>query len=354
MKESQTLQPLLTVARPPQSVYARQFIFTKGNEKKLTYRFVLGTEQELWDHFIQKGNRTICEVIDARKPCHLYIDIDVDLKKTPGIKVRECWEAVRPVIDGHFQTLYEETPDYIIMDSSSQTKGSLHAVVKLKGRLFTNASHCGAYMRVLKQYIEVVRPELQGAYQFFDLGIYTRNRLFRMLGNTKAGQDRYLTTGDPFTFEAWQAARVCPVEADGELIVTLEPDHTPAKFSSGSTVGSTVIVGWVPSCVKGEIHDHLCEAVGPIQRMVCTGENMKVICNTSNRNCIFLKKRHKSNVLYIVVDLIQRCYHVKCHSAHCKKKRGKRIFFDARLSKIIDDWMSVEVSSRLQVPGESV
>lgn len=350
VKESKSLHSLLSVVRPPESVYARQYVYTAHGLKKLSYSFIAATEHELWEQYIQKGTLTICEVIDSKKPCHLYIDIDVNLKETPGINVYDCWKAVQPVISGHFNILYPNVPvDYIVMDSSSNKKGSLHIVIKIKGHLFTNASHCGAYMRVLQKFIETEHPGIEGAFQFFDMSIYTRNRLFRMLGQTKAGQKRYLKSHYDFTFQNWCATRVCPVISNAELITTREPDGGVPAYTSGSRYGAgecTVVSGWVPKCVTGEIYQFLSNEVGKIERMVFTGKNMKVICNTNNRNCRFQKRRHKSNVMYIVINLVNRSYHIKCHSQHCKKKRSKVFFFDERLSKVIDDWMNNKVGSQ--------
>ena len=350
VKESKTLHPLLSVVSPPQSVYARQFVYEKKGQKKLSYSYIAATEEEVWEQYISQGTLTICEVIDAKKPCHLYIDIDVDLKETPGIKVYDCWKAVKPIIEGHFKILYPNIPiDYIVMDSSSNKKGSLHIVIKIKGHLFTNASHCGAYMRVLKKFIESEHSDVEGAFSFFDLGIYTRNRLFRMLGQTKAGQKRYLKSHMDFTFENWRDSRVCPVYSPHvELIQTKEPDGGSPVYTSGSNYGAgqcTVVAGWVPGCVRGDIYRFLCEEVGQIERMVFTGENLKVVCNTSNRNCIFQRRRHKSNVMYIVIDLINKSFHIKCHSRHCKKRRSKIHFFNERLSKVIEEWMCTPVTS---------
>tara|TARA_B100000902_G_scaffold58201_1_gene65229 strand:- start:1172 stop:2233 length:1062 start_codon:yes stop_codon:yes gene_type:complete len=348
--ESKSLHSLLSVVSPPQSIYARQYVYTAHGVKKLTYSFIAATEPELWEQYIQKGTLTICEVIDSKKPCHLYIDIDVNLKETPGIKVYDCWKAVQPIISGHFNILYPDVPvDYIVMDSSSNKKGSLHIVIKIKGYLFTNASHCGAYMRVLQKFIETEHPGVEGAFQFFDMSIYTRNRLFRMLGQTKAGQKRYLRSHCDFTFENWRDTRVCPVSSNATLITTREPDGGVPAYTSGSRYGAgecTVVSGWVPKCVTGEIYQFLSNEVGKIERMVFTGKNMKVICNTNNRNCRFQKRRHKSNVMYIVINLVNRSYHIKCHSQHCKKKRSKVFFFDERLSNVIDEWMNNKVGSQ--------
>jgi hypothetical protein len=347
MRESKKLKPLLDTVGDNESVYAVQKSFQKNGKTCLTYWFIVGSEIEVWS-MIESGCRTLCEVIDSRKPCHLYIDIDVDLKKTPSICARQCWEQVRPIISGHFNTMYGEgNHKYIVMDSSSKTKGSLHIVVKIKNRLFTSAAHCGAYMRVLHEFIKKEHPHLQGAFNFFDMGIYTRNRLFRMLNMTKCGQTRYLRCELDFNFENWKLTRVCPVNSEGvDLIQMFEFDGTEPRFGSGfGSETSTVVSGWVPPCVTTDIYKFLCNEYGNIPRMIYTGENMRVICNTENKNCMLARRTHKSNVMYIVINLINKSYHVKCHSRHCKNKRSAMQFFDDRLSNIIDEWMNMEVSS---------
>lgn len=361
-QESKTLQPFLNEVngKTDKSIYAKQISYTKDGEERYTYRYILGTEMELWNTYISKGVLTLCEVIDARKPCHLYIDIDVNLKKTPGISVTNCWETVRPIIYDNLCELYKKDAiTMIVMDSSSQEKGSLHIVVKIQGKLFTNAAHCGAYMRVLQKFIETEKPEAQGAYSFFDLGIYTRNRLFRMLGQTKAGQNRFLRCVDEFTkkylqvnddnitFESWKRARVCPVNPSGfKLIEMLELDNTVPRFSSGSSLNSTTVVcGWVPQFIKGDMYNYLSRNVGEIERMVYMGKNMKIVCNTRNKNCIFLQRQHTSNRLYIVISLVDKCYHIKCHSTKCRNKRSEAYYFNKKFSQMIEDWLTLEVGS---------
>ena len=96
-----------------------------------------------------------------------------------------------------------------------------------------------------------------------------------------------------------------------ELIETCEIDGSAPIFSRFGSGATTVVGGWVPKCVTGEICKYLSDTVGKIQRMIYTGENMRVVCNTSCKDCIFVKRRHKSNVLYIVINLINKTYHIK-------------------------------------------
>lgn len=350
VRESPTLHDLLELAQGNRSVYALQLQYiNKNKKKKITYRYVLATEEEMWQLYIEENYRTICEVIQVDKPCHLYLDIDVNLKETPGIDVRQCWSMIHPIIVEHMKA-YSPNSDvtFNVMDSSSETKGSLHIVVHVSDHLFKSAAHCGAYMRCLEKWIELNKPTLQGHFMFVDLAVYTRNRLFRMLGNTKVGQSRYLTNGKEFTFDSWREARVQPVKISTEtkMIEFQELDHSEPKYSSSSGVGtSNIIVGWVPQCVKGTISSFLSNEVAPIARMVSTPWNFKVVCNTTSKACIFQNRTHKSNVNYIVIDLLNRSYHIKCHSAHCKNKRSPRVYFKDENLRIIDDWMAMKVKS---------
>ena len=129
MRESKKLKPLLDTVDERESVYAKQITYQRDGKTYLTYRYIAGTEKEVWA-MIEGGCRTLCEVIDSRKPCHLYVDIDVDLKKTPGISAMACWEQVRPIMSGHFNTNGEGNRSFVII--TAQNQGSLHIVVKIK------------------------------------------------------------------------------------------------------------------------------------------------------------------------------------------------------------------------------
>lgn len=350
MRECNKLKDLLSNVGENESVYARQTTYVQKGQTKLTYKYIAGTEEEIWE-LIQNGTNTICEVIDARKPCHLYIDIDVDRKKYPNIKAFDCWNDVKPLIENHFESLCGKgSYRFIVMDSSSEKKGSLHIVVKVKNCLFKTAAHCGAYMRILYQVIKDEHPAKQGAFSFFDLGIYTRNRLFRMAYQTKATEQRYLeivgSMEDP-NFDSWKDARVCPVNSGTvKLMTPTEPDGTEARFSSRfSSSSATVVSGWVPPCVRGSICDFLSSEYGNIERMIYTGMNMRVVCNTNRKDCILAKRKHKSNVMYVVINLIQKTYHLKCHSRHCKNKRSKTFQFNEDHTNLIDDWLNMSMGS---------
>ena len=62
-------------------VFTRSKLLINEMVKRTMYRYIAGTEKEVWA-MIEGGCRTLCEVIDLRKSCHLHVDIDVDLKNT--------------------------------------------------------------------------------------------------------------------------------------------------------------------------------------------------------------------------------------------------------------------------------
>lgn len=99
--------------------------------------------------------------------------------------------------------------DYILdLDSSTAHKFSRHLIVRLPGIAFRNNRHAGTFMRriearcrdsddVLLQEL-LVRSVADGPLNSFvvDMGVYTRNRNFRLYLSTKRGRNAYLTLAE--------------------------------------------------------------------------------------------------------------------------------------------------------------
>ena len=61
--------------------------------------YVVCTNREYWDKYLEPGDRFGYEVIRRDLPCHLYIDLDVDKVKYPNIHVSDVWATLEKYID---------------------------------------------------------------------------------------------------------------------------------------------------------------------------------------------------------------------------------------------------------------
>ena len=83
-------------------------------------------------------SRYFFEVIEEDKPCHLYVDLDVNKEKFPGIDVHEVKSMVCGHIEFGLKQMDLEIDKKIVAESSSDKKGSLHILYKIKGKIFAS------------------------------------------------------------------------------------------------------------------------------------------------------------------------------------------------------------------------
>lgn len=190
------------------------------------------------------------ELIRDHTPCRLYLDLEFSKTANPTIDEETAEALVQDVCDElavEFQRLYSIQVDrrhMMDLESSTPSKFSRHVILHLpEGHLFASAAAVGRFVRVLvgrwvdeiaagtlpetrptlAQYLFVVTPPPKGSSShttdettrppaatekasaslsheppqktnnnnktcFIDLGVYTKNRLFRLLGSTKFGK----------------------------------------------------------------------------------------------------------------------------------------------------------------------
>jgi hypothetical protein len=345
VRESNQLHPLFEYATNRTGVFAIQYKWEKNGEFEKTYKFVLASNIEFWERFMSERGCTGCEVIRENSNCHLYIDIDVNLCETPGIQARVCWESVEPVIRFICENRFPgKTIEYVLMDSNNHKKSSMHIVVKIEGHIFKSGAHCGAFMRCLQHLIETDYQSLQGAFSFFDMGVYTKNRLFRMLGCTKIDENRPLTDGVALTYDRWMRSRICPLEHDLKVIEMLEKTGEEPKYTNTrGGISSFSTSGIIPPCVHEAVK--FLSTILPITRVVSIPWVFKFCCNTDVKDCRFQQRRHKSNVQYLVLDLMTKTYVIRCRSHHCKELKSDRFNLCPEICELIDKWLNTTISS---------
>jgi hypothetical protein len=326
VRESNKLHSLFPFRREGESIFAIQYTY---GENKKTYKFVLATDSAFWGKYMCT-QCTGCEVILEDSTCHLYVDIDVNLTEAPGVTARDCWNKVEPVIRYLFSIQYPDVElRYITMDSNNERKSSMHVIIKLKGHVFKNNAHCGAFMNLVEAYIERDSSELKEPFKYFDMGVYTKNRLFRMMGCTKVGEKRPLCGGE-LTFESWMDSRVC---AQASNIIEM---NMSAKYASGHARVATNAPPCVYQIADAIPHD--------IVRIVAMPWCFKYACDTNSRDCVFQNRVHKTNVNYVVIDLLDHSYTVRCRSRHCKGKKTTKMMMDEHMVELANEYLNQTIT----------
>ena len=305
MKIFSTQQRAFDALKEGEYVFCNQY-YLLGKQKE-SRKFIIGTNEDYWCQYLNRGIRYGYEVIRRNLPCHLYIDLDVNLEKYPSIDVYHVKDMVCSHIEAGLKD--HEIEERIVADSSNDKKGSLHILYKLKNIIWIDNSHVGAFMRCcMEKRVKQIPEDYETWKQFVDMGVYSRNRLFRMLGCTKKGQDRSKEVHDmPFTFENWRRCLVQPINlSDVEELGAREPDGSEPRYKGK----------------VGVFHDHNKELSNELVQYAQTISHVRgvnympryrVWCiNLSTKVCPFKGKTHTNNTNYLVVNKTKRTITRRC------------------------------------------
>ena len=239
--------------------------------------FFAKTCDAMWDH-MQNRPRHFSEVVQDA-PCHLFFDLDEG-------DVHATWKRIQPLIDA-FLNMLELTYHHVLLDASTETKGSLHVITRASK--FVLASPVQG-----KQFVQQLES-IHNVSLGLDTSIYTRNRCFRMLGNTKYGSSRILRGA--WTKKFWLQTLVQPSVV--LETVTWGPKYVPRALNDHSDV---------PPCAKA-VMDHI--GAERCLRMpmswTWTGQLTRRVCKLANR-------QHRSNNNYYVFHMDSATVVAKCHA----------------------------------------
>lgn len=202
---------------PLWSQVPRIFATEKAQGKR---KYLVGHFGRIADWYWRKSNeKHLYEVIRENTPCRLYFDLEYSKKHNPSVDQKqlltEFREELKADLMEHFQVNLE-TNQIIDLDSSTDVKFSRHWIFDSEGCLFEDAPTVGRFVKRLVSrladdlatgQLEGRRPELAKhlfvntkeagkTSCFIDLGVYTRNRLFRVFGSSKFGKKATLEVSD--------------------------------------------------------------------------------------------------------------------------------------------------------------
>eukprot|EP00557_Chaetoceros_sp_GSL56_P008669 CAMPEP_0176494752 /NCGR_PEP_ID=MMETSP0200_2-20121128/10281_1 /TAXON_ID=947934 /ORGANISM="Chaetoceros sp., Strain GSL56" /LENGTH=597 /DNA_ID=CAMNT_0017892565 /DNA_START=47 /DNA_END=1837 /DNA_ORIENTATION=+ len=175
------------------------------------------------------NERHFYELIRENTPCRLYFDIEYNKKANPTIDgktnetlLNEFFDELQTEVFNVFK-LSIDRASIVDMDSSTESKFSHHVIVHMPNKeLFRNNIECGIFVKnfisrlaeevatgimkkdkgkdtlhdhffvynkdILDQNIRKIENMSQFKTCIVDTGVYTRNRIFRILGSTKYGK----------------------------------------------------------------------------------------------------------------------------------------------------------------------
>lgn len=365
-------------------IFAIDHYNSKG---KMVKKFVVCSYERLWNIYSRMPiyQRHYYETIREGEPTFLFFDLEFEYKNNPeadGKKLHEAFkeEVILLLLELKIAPCREDIK-VTVLTSDTPTKFSKHHKWEVKGKIFKNMYHCGAFSRrlfdrLIKKYGEIdVNPFMLWKDNqvdftlidqkrcFMDRGVYTLNRFFRIAGSSKKNKPQYILQLEDARGvtriedkELFFSTLVQRHDDSLELTECLETDNSepvslavktdkPAKIQKArkSTLlpvarGDVLYDAYV-DMVRDRIRINSGEEACQISIKIIPAkfDPLKLIGATQCHYCLFKSQsqgKEKATVqhgedhgttgnhIYFVIDPITRTYYQKCHSVDCVGKKS--------------------------------
>ncbi|XP_071712039.1 uncharacterized protein [Rutidosis leptorrhynchoides] len=364
----------------PRQDEAMKFAKDKGDMRIFSYqdhtsgqrRFLVSTYKEFWRRYknMSPKFRHHYEVIQEGLPCHLYFDLEFNIKENPE---RNGDEMVDLLILITFEALLEkysiegDTNWIVELDSSTKDKFSRHLIIRIPGIAFKDNIHVGAFVAEICSRIHSARGRDKRFEQLFiskdssstdvpchlfvDTAVYSRNRCFRLHLSTKAGKNSVLLPTGRFKCkdmnedDVFMVSLICNINADCEKLLICKMDLDCVKvlhfdIEKNSEYRKPCAREFIPSASSSNGYfsgkspfptlDEFVEYVGTIGNVQgkirswywFSEYGLMVYSMLRNRFCERIGRQHKSNHVMYVVDLQKATYYQKCYDPDCRGYRS--------------------------------
>eukprot|EP00980_Cylindrotheca_fusiformis_P031437 scaffold26366_cov117-Cylindrotheca_fusiformis.AAC.8 len=407
-----------TNKEPLWSQEPRIFATEKAQGKR---KYLVGHFGRIADWYWRKANQKhLYEVIRESTPCRLYFDLEYSKVYNPEVDEEELLNEFREELRVEFMEHYQiklERNQIVDLDSSTDVKFSRHWILDIPGHLFEDAPTAGRFVKRLVSrladdsatgQLKDRRPELaehlfvntkeEGKTScFIDLGVYTRNRLFRVFGSSKFGKkatlevssaneypielppkqppSQHISLEDYINANNWEPhARVLaktlvvPLEQGPEYISILKVDEEKVG-QSWNRVNAGKVKKYHPSIpirmaatplpsLDAYVADVLANRGGTQGNIrawsVERGQRDVPISITyqlsRNRYCELVGRSHKSNNVFWTIDLSSWTCFQGCHDPDCFG-RGSPVSvpeeFVKKIKAEFDAWQEEEFEKAL-------
>ncbi|XP_021164818.2 DNA-directed primase/polymerase protein [Fundulus heteroclitus] len=376
-------------------------VFALEKEKApLGQRIYLVTSySELW-HYYRAYPQSLMhcyELIPEGAVCKLYFDLEFHKPSNEGSDGKSMVSLLIQYVCAKLREVYGiecSVKNVLNLDSSTDEKFSRHLIFMLQNAAFKDNIHVGRFIHhILQPIITKLRSEsrlhkgdipqsdsdrqvhvVSEAAQspltkrrkeevsdlgfllvtnkdghnglFVDLGVYTRNRNFRLYKSSKVGKNAAFTVAEDNQFAAkpakgasveesvFLASLVCNISFTGQRILTW--DGTENKEAKTPTPqcqqGSDSNPGTFSGCLSSpyqEVDNFVLTLVrkdgvqGSIRRWSYFAADQLLVYDIANyRWCENVGRFHKSNNVMIVVDLKVEVWYQKCHDPDCRNFRS--------------------------------
>uniref|UniRef100_A0A3B5BKH7 DNA-directed primase/polymerase protein n=1 Tax=Stegastes partitus TaxID=144197 RepID=A0A3B5BKH7_9TELE len=343
--------------------------------------YLVTSYSELW-HYYRTYTQSLMhcyEVIPEGAVCKLYFDLEFHKPSNKGSDGKNMVSLFIQYVCEKLMEVYGiecSAKNILNLDSSTEDKFSRHLIFSLQNAAFKDNIHVGRFIHaILQPVLNKGKPAKAGGMTespqtkrrkqeerdlsflqvknkdgkdclFVDLGVYTKNRNFRLYKSSKAGKNAAFTVAEDNKFIAkpkkgssaeesvFLASLVCNVSFTGQRVLTWDiPETNETKTSmphcqQGSASTSDALSGCLSSPHQ-EVDTFVLTVVrkdglqGSIRRWnYFAAEQLLVYDIAKYRWCENVGRFHKSNNIMIVVDLKEEVWYQKCHDPDCRNFRS--------------------------------
>ena len=202
--------------------------------------YIVTSYEEFWEHYkkVPRNKRNFYEMIEDGEQCRLYFDLEFYKDVNPGLDGVEVLEIFIETACYYLLQIFGISCNrghIVDLDSSTKVKFSRHLIFHLPNAVLANNVVCGNFVKYIYEMTrikvskaddvkfasmktmnvsekEILPPDSldveklfvknqDGEMTFFcDLGVYSRNRNFRLYGSTKIGKNAALVVAEQSGF----------------------------------------------------------------------------------------------------------------------------------------------------------
>ncbi|XP_026885205.2 DNA-directed primase/polymerase protein [Electrophorus electricus] len=358
--------------------------------------YLVTSYSELW-HYYSSHRQSLMhcyEVIPEGAVCKLYFDLEfhkasnthLDGKKMVASLIQYVCEKLEEVYDVHCSAKH-----VLNLDSSTAEKFSRHLIFLLPNSAFKENIHVGRFIHnILKPALNslqkctealdaaphpsdigdlsegplskrrkdeekdltflIVKTKDGQKQLFVDLGVYTKNRNFRLYKSSKLGKNAAFTVAEDNAFvpkpdkhtteeeRIFLASLITNVSFTGQRILEFDaPEMSSAGFHCSAqhrVPQGSELAGEQQASPYKELDDFVLTLVykdgiqGSFRRWTYfVSEQLLVYDIAKFRWCHNVGRFHKSNNIIIVVDMKEEVWYQKCHDPECRRQNYRSSSF---------------------------
>nr|XP_031842782.1 DNA-directed primase/polymerase protein-like [Nomia melanderi] len=344
-------------------------------------KFIVAHPEVYWWRYVRRPPEKRCsyEVIPENSPCRLYLDLEYFIALNPESDGPSMTNTIVDIFAAYLLKHWGlpcNKYNTIDLDSSTPEKFSRHIILNIKHIAFKDNYHVGRlvksvcndisnylstdgmYHDVLNQFDRTQLKQLfvntyKGNKLFIDTAVYTKNRHFRIYKSTKWGKQSNLTISKDCKYIPSNLHKGKELGLFLDSLISYfvaKPDLILLEYPK---IDLTEVKRFTPEKPKYICHEYdKCYSNYPtldeyIRKKIHPGKirackyfecSKTLVYETLDyRFCENIGRRHKSNNVFLIVDIKNKILYQKCHDEDCSGFKSEPKRLPDEISFQIDD-----------------